>query len=374
MTRDLYVCSFSLTLGNGRALRTYTCVRALATLGPLDLAYVSHDGADPCPEYRAIDGVAFHEIKPTRGARRALVYGSKRAKAIPPACCRGTSPELIEQSEQLAGAPGRGRVIVDDVNAATALMPLARRRAVIYNAHNLESQYPLGPGPRRAWSRLGMARYERELLGVAAESWMVSRADMASAHAIAPSATLRYAPNVVDVRSVQPRSHEGPGNTLLMIGDFTYHPNRSARDFLVERILPLIRRSVPDARLVLVGRGLEHWRPPTDGIEITGFVPDLAAVYERADCVVVPLTEGAGTPLKFVEALAYRMPVIATPFAARGLELTPGLHFRQAADAQSFANAVVEVLRDGAPEMAAEGRRLVEREYSIEKLAECLAP
>jgi glycosyltransferase involved in cell wall biosynthesis len=68
------------------------------------------------------------------------------------------------------------------------------------------------------------------------------------------------------------------------------------------------------------------------------------------------------------------MPVIATPFAARGLELDPGVHFRQAADAQSFADAVVEVMRDGAPQMAAEGRQLVEREYSIEKLAECLAP
>lgn len=374
MTRDLYVCSFSLTLGNGRALRTYTCVRALAMLGPLDLAYVSHDGADPCPEYLAIDGVVFHEIKPSRGARRALVYGSKRIKAIPPACCRGTSLELIEESERLAGAPGRGRVIADDVNAATALMPLARRRAVIYNAHNLESQYPLGPGPRRAWSRLGMLRYERNLLDLVGESWMVSRADMASAQAIAPSAKLRYAPNVVDVRSVRPRRGEGPGNTLLMIGDFTYHPNRSARDFLVERILPLVRRSIADARVVLVGRGLEGWQAPTDGIEITGFVPDLATVYERADCVVVPLTEGAGTPLKFVEALAYQMPVIATPFAARGLELTPEVHFREAADAERFAAAVVEVMRDGAPAMAAEGRRLVEREYSIEKLAECLAP
>ena len=93
MTRELYVCSYSLTLGNGRALRTYACVRALAMLGPVDLAYVSHDGAEPCPEYRAIDGIALHEIKPSRGPRRALVYGSKRMRAIPPACCRGTSPE-----------------------------------------------------------------------------------------------------------------------------------------------------------------------------------------------------------------------------------------------------------------------------------------
>ena len=112
---------------------------------------------------------------------------------------------MIEVSERLAGAPDRGRVIADDVNVATALMPLARSRPVVYNAHNLESQYPLGPGPRRAWSRLGMLRDQRRLLELAAESWMVSRADMASAHAITPTAKLRYAPNVVDVTGVPSR-------------------------------------------------------------------------------------------------------------------------------------------------------------------------
>ncbi|MHB8240623.1 MAG: glycosyltransferase [Solirubrobacteraceae bacterium] len=373
MMRDLYVCSFAPTLGNGRALRTYTCVRALAMLGPVDLAYVPHGGSGPSPEYLAIDGLTFHEIKPSRGARRALVYGSKRLKAFPPACCRGTSPELIEVSERLARQPGRGRVIADDVNVATALMQLARQRPVIYNAHNLESEYPLGRDMRRAWSRLGMLRYERKLLGLVAESWMVSRADIASARAIAPSAQLRYIPNVVDVWAVEPRREQRPGSTLLMVGDFTYAPNRSARDYLVERILPLVRRSVADARVLLVGRGLDEWSPPDSGVEVTGFVPDLRTVYDRADCVVVPLTEGAGTPLKFIEALAYGMPVVATPFAAKGLELVPDVHFREAVDAESFAGAVVDVLRDGAPEMAAEGRSIAEREYSIETLAERIA-
>lgn len=373
MSRNLYVCSFSLTLGNGRAMRTYTCIRALAMLGPVDVAYVSHDGAGPSPEYTAIDGVEFHEIDSSRGLRRALVYASKRLQTVPPACCRGTSPELIEVAERLAFAPGRGRIVADGVNAATALMGLARRRPVIYNAHNLESEYPLGRDPRRAWARLGMAGYERKLLRMAVESWMVSRTDVASALSMAPGARLRYVPNVVDVRAIEPRRTSGPGKTLLMVGDFTYQPNRSARDYLVERILPLVRHSIPDVRLLLVGRGLDRWRAPSSGVEIAGYVPDLRNAYDQSDCVVVPLTEGAGTPLKFIEALAYGMPVIATPLAAKGLDLVPDVHFREGADAPSFAAAAIDVLDRGATEMAAQGRHVAEGQYSIDTLAEYIA-
>jgi glycosyltransferase involved in cell wall biosynthesis len=122
-----------------------------------------------------------------------------------------------------------------------------------------------------------------------------------------------------------------------------------------------------------VGRGLDGWSPPVAGVAVAGFVPDLAAAYAEADCVVVPLVEGAGTPLKFVEALAYGMPVVATPLAARGLEAEPGVDFRLGRDAAELADAVVQTLRDGGDAIAAAGRRLAEREYSIETLVRRIA-
>ena len=109
--RTLYLSTFAPVFGGGRALRTYTCVRALAMLGPVDLAYVAHDADGPSPEYEAIDGIAFHRILSSRGVSRAVLYASKRLQAIPDLCSRGTSPELIEAAERLARAPGRGRVV-----------------------------------------------------------------------------------------------------------------------------------------------------------------------------------------------------------------------------------------------------------------------
>jgi polysaccharide biosynthesis protein PslH len=378
--RDLYIITYAPILGSGRAMRSFSCVKALAMLGPVDLAYVPHDSDAPSPEYQAIDNLEFHQIKPSRGLRRAATYVGNRLRGTPASCCRGTSPELIEIGERLASAPGRGRVVVDGGTAATALMPFARGHAVTYNSHNVEAAR-VGAS---LWSRLGMRRYERRLLNVAQESWMVSQADLAAAKRIAPGARLRYVPNVVDVSAIAPREAHRPAEdrsatlengsaSLLMVADFRYRPNVSGRDLLVDNVLPRVWLERPNTRLVLVGRGLEYWRSPDTRVEVAGFVEHLGSYYHDADCVVVPLIEGAGTPLKFIEALAYQAPIVATPFAAQGLDVAPGEHYLEGADAPALARGIIRVLSDGAQDIAREGRRLAEAEYSIEALAERIA-
>jgi glycosyltransferase involved in cell wall biosynthesis len=116
-------------------------------------------------------------------------------------------------------------------------------------------------------------------------------------------------------------------------------------------------------------------QPPSSDprIEALGFVDDLAEAYERARCAVVPLLQGGGTPLKFVEALAYGLPVIATPRAAAGLEVRDGEDCLIAEGDRAFAAALVDVLRDGAPQLGRQGRQLALDRYSIEALSGLVA-
>jgi glycosyltransferase involved in cell wall biosynthesis len=377
--RDLYMTSSAPALSTGRDMRTYTCIRALAMLGPIDLVYVPHDTDEPSAAFLAIENLELHKIEPSRGYRRAAVYASKRLQGIPAKCCRGTSPELIEVGERLAALPDRGRVIVADANCATAMMPMARRRPIIYNAHNFEPDYVRAAFGSNSLAQALRRGYERRLIALAAETWMVSRADVRSARALVPTATVRYVPNVVDVAAIDADAHRrgrpaaGAARRILMVGDFTYPPNRGGRELLVGSVLPRVWRTLPDVRLTIAGRGMDAWQAPDARIEVAGFVDSLAALYAQADCVVVPLIEGAGTPVKFIEALAYGVPVVATPKAARGLDVVAGVHYREGEDVETLAQGIVEVLRGGAEEMGAEGRRLAEREYSIEALARCIA-
>lgn len=372
--RSLYVSAFPAELGSGRALRDYAVVRALAALGPVDLVYVPFTGdGEPAPEYRAIPRLELHVVRSSRGVARALTYARKRLSFIPAVWARGCSPELIATAERLALAPGRGRVIVGDLHASTALLPLARTHPVIYNAHNVESGYRHDTHGRRPWNRWAIRRFERRLISRAAESWMVSRPDMDAVRRIVPGARLRYVPNAIDVEGIRPRRSDGDGRTVLLVGNFAYPPNRTGLAYLVNEVLPRVWRELPDARLRVVGRDIPPVAQEDPRVEVMGFVDDLAAVYHEAACVAVPLLEGGGTPLKFIEALAHRVPVVATPLAAAGLDVTAGEHYLAGEDAAAFAAGVVEVLRRGAGEVASAGRELVEREYSIRALTERLA-
>jgi glycosyltransferase involved in cell wall biosynthesis len=399
-------------------LRTYGIARALAAHRGLDLPhqgldlphrgldllYVRFGAQEPDAAFRAIPGIELHEVVPSRGAGRLLAYAQTRLAGTPGGFARGVSKELSLAAERLARDPERGRVIADGPSAAAALKRLADSRPVIYNAHNIESGFRHEVERRGLETPRSLRRFERRVLGRSSESWMVSEADMAAARELCPRARLRYVPNVVDVAAITPVSGSGSGLSIaepsvtgsptaelpvtdlptadlltadrrsagppcaIFVASFHYRPNQNGLRFLLEEVFPRVWAQLPQARLLLVGGGLE--RDPSDDprVEALGFVEDLPAAYARATCAVVPLLQGGGTPLKLIEALAYGLPTIATPRAAAALAVVDGEHCLIREGAQAFAEALVEVLRRGDSALGRRGRELVAERYSIEAL------
>jgi glycosyltransferase involved in cell wall biosynthesis len=371
--KDLLVTTHTPALGSGRELRTYGIARALAAHGGLTVLYVRFGAREPDAAFRAIPGVELVEVVPSRGTRRVLAYGAARLAGTPDGFARGVSPELGSEAARLAAVPDRGRVIADGPTAAVALARLAGRRPVIYNAHNLESAFRHDLGDRGLGGRGALRRFERRLLESAAESWMVSEAEMIAARELCPDARLRYVPNVVDVAAIEPVSSVARERRAIFVASFHYSPNRDALRFLLEEIFPRVWASLPDARLTLVGGGLEGPPGADPRVEALGFVEDLSPVYAGARSAVIPLLHGGGTPLKFIEALAYGLPVVATPRAAAGLAVRDGENCLLAEGGEEFAAALAGVLRQGAPELGLRGRELAAKRYSIEALSDLLA-
>jgi glycosyltransferase involved in cell wall biosynthesis len=366
---DLLVTTHTPVLRTGQAARTYGVARALAAKGGLTLLYVRFDAPEPDAAFRDIPGIELVEVVPSRRAGRLLAYGAARLSGVPAGFARGVSSELTRAAERLAEAPGRGRVIADGPIAAAALMRLARMRPVTYNAHNVESSFRLDlDGSTR-----GLRRFERGVLARSEESWMVSDADLAAARELCPDARLRYVPNVVDVSAIRPVMPEVGRRRAIFVANFAYEPNENGLRFLLEGVFPRVWRELPDATLMLVGGGL-HGPPSEDPrVQAMGFVEDLAQAYASASCAVVPLLQGGGTPLKFVEALAYGMPVVATRRAAAGLAVRDGEHCLLADNEEEFAGALLRIMRDGATDVAARGRELAADRYSVEALTRLLA-
>jgi glycosyltransferase involved in cell wall biosynthesis len=119
-------------------------------------------------------------------------------------------------------------------------------------------------------------------------------------------------------------------------------------EYFCERIWPSVRSQAPEARLRIVGRnpGDRVRQLASDVVEITGRVPSVADHLREASVVVVPLRIGGGTRLKIYEAMAAGKAVISTSVGAEGLDVHHGRDIVLADNPQSFADAVLTLLRD----------------------------
>lgn len=171
-------------------------------------------------------------------------------------------------------------------------------------------------------------------------------------------------------------SVEGPHDpaTILFLGALDWRPNQDALDLLLSRVFPEVRRQVPQARLLIVGRhpspALVNRAANMAGIELHADVPDVRPYLGRAGVMAVPLRIGGGSRLKILEALASGVPVVSTRVGAEGLRLVPGEHFVEA-DGDALAAALVHACRNPTEmmRMAESGRTLVRARYDWRQLA-----
>ena len=150
-------------------------------------------------------------------------------------------------------------------------------------------------------------------------------------------------------------------------------------------VMPRVLASVPDARLVIAGTGVEedHLRkmaaesPARESITVLGIVSPEEKFEWYARCSVFALaTDYEGFGLIFLEANAFGKPVVGTavggvPEAVEhgvsGLLVEPG-------DDKALSDAIIRLLSDPeeACHMGENGRRRIEREFTWAQSAEKL--
>jgi len=156
-------------------------------------------------------------------------------------------------------------------------------------------------------------------------------------------------------------------------------PNVDGIRYFTEQILPLIRRSISDASLTIVGRNpnqsLLELSKKDPLIRVTGRVEDVRPYMERAAAYIVPLRIGGGTRLKIFEAMAMEKPVISTTVGAEGLPVRNEQELILADSPEDFASSVVKVLRDGVigRELGLAGATLVRENFGWPKVADIFA-
>jgi sugar transferase (PEP-CTERM/EpsH1 system associated) len=254
--------------------------------------------------------------------------------------------------------------------------------------HNVEShmvlrraEHETSPLKRHYLRREGrrLAAYERRMCGRFDVNVTCSALDSERLAEVAPGVRTVEVPNGVDLDYFRPEGDRETPGRLIFAGRLSAYANRRAARYIVKEIWPRVRERVPGASLDIVGAD-----PPPEATELArddprvrvpGFVDDVRPYLDGAEVYVCPITDGGGTKLKVLDALAMGKAIVAHPIACEGIEVRDGESVVMAATPDKFVAHIAGLLEDPAGRRAigAAGRRLVEERYSYATIGRRMA-
>jgi polysaccharide biosynthesis protein PslH len=206
----------------------------------------------------------------------------------------------------------------------------------------------------------------------------LSPADAARLEPLAGPGKLRVVPTGAEVERLAFKPLEGrPPANALFVGHYPHFPNEDAAVYLCREILPRLRRSVPDARVSLVGSGPTPAVRALAGphVDVVGTVDDVAPHLWGSGLFVAPMRVGFGIKGKVLEAFSAGLPVVATPEACEAMPgVRDGRELLLASGAAGLAAAAARLIRDRplASRLARAARRYVASRFGWERQARLL--
>jgi O-antigen biosynthesis protein len=184
---------------------------------------------------------------------------------------------------------------------------------------------------------------EYDLIDQTDETWVVSSAEQELLHKERPHKSIKIVPTIVDVPGSS--TPFGLRRDFLFIGGFQHTPNIDAVLFFVQKIYPLVRGPLADAKFYIVG----DKAPPelvalaNDNVIVTGLQRDVRPFFESVKLSVAPLRYGAGIKGKINHSMAFGVPVVATSLAVEGMPLKNREDILIADEPEIFARALIEL-------------------------------
>ncbi|HAL61073.1 MAG TPA: glycosyl transferase family 1 [Chloroflexi bacterium] len=231
------------------------------------------------------------------------------------------------------------RLTFDDINAEYLL----QRRAFETDLRHLRwlgAVYSL-----IQWGKL--RRYEAWACRRADQVVAVSETDKEALCRLVPGLPVSVVPNGVDTQYYQPTEGETDGS-LVFTGKMDFRPNVDGVLWFFERVWPLVKGRLPQARLLVVGRNPSPRLSPLlqdPQVRVTGFVPDVRPYIAQANIYLVPLRMGGGTRLKVLEAMAMGKAIVSTSLGCEGIKTT-GQELVIADNESDFAQRVIDLWGD----------------------------
>lgn len=182
-------------------------------------------------------------------------------------------------------------------------------------------------------------------------------------------------PNGVDHAFFKPLEREKKYE-LVFIGNMGYPPNVDAAVYLAQKVLPLVHKSKPGAKLLLAGAtpAKRVQEQENEFVHVSGWVDDIRDCYAEARIFIAPMQIGTGLQNKLLEAMAMKIPSITSKLANAALCAKDGEEILIGEKPMDYARYIIKLLDDQAfaDQIAKAGFKFVNEKYDWEKATDKL--
>ena len=223
------------------------------------------------------------------------------------------------------------------------------------------------------WRHLREKRFEKEMVEESCLTTFVAEDDACRYRQ--NGSKLAVIPNGVDVDYFNPnlvKPIESKKPYVVFTGHMSFAPNHDAAIYFAKDIYPELKRNIPSLEFKIVGANpkpelLELKK--MDGIEVTGRVPDIRPYLSGAVAFVCPMRMGSGIKNKILEAMAMKLPVLASGLALNGFTNFPSGSVFQVEKISEYISVLRQFLKEpeSRKKMGDLAREVVSSKYSWQK-------
>ncbi len=291
----------------------------------------------------------------------------------------------------LNNLPDEYDIIHFDTISLAPYLAYAKTAKTVLDHHNIESHMLLrraenctNPIKKAYFYKEGkkLETYEKSTCHKFDLNITCSDLDSERLQTLCPSARIKTIPNGVDINYFQPiKTRTAPSSQapkLIFAGRLNAYTNKKAAEDIAFKIWPEIKQAYPKAEFILAGPNPPESITSVLGSDpqfhITGFVNDIRTCIDSADIYICPITDGGGTKLKILDALAMGIPIIADPIACEGIDVKNNKNVIFAKTPNEYVVAIKELMDNKEAYIAhsSNARQLAKNKYSFISIGENL--
>lgn len=138
-------------------------------------------------------------------------------------------------------------------------------------------------------------------------------------------------------------------HSLVFHGNMQYYPNIESVICFANEIFPELKEKYDDIKFYIVGKDPVEKVKKLDkvpGVIVTGFVDDIIEVLTTKSIGVYFMKSGTGMQNKILEALACKLPSVATPLALQGINGITDSHIKIAENKKKFIDEIINLIEN----------------------------